>query len=56
MVGNVYSFSDFFVTALSDIRKIQKCVIFVSHDRSLSRWVAPRGSAKLETMGCWNCS
>jgi hypothetical protein len=43
--------SDFFVTALSDIRKIQKCVIFVSHDRSLVALGGSKGFSKARNNG-----
>jgi hypothetical protein len=42
---------DFFVTALSDIRKIQKCVIFVSHDRSLVALGGSKGFSKARNNG-----
>ena len=43
--------SDFFVTALSDIRKIQKCVIFISHDRSLVALGGSKGFSKARNNG-----
>lgn len=43
--------SDFFVTALSDIRKIQKGVIFISHDRSLAGLGGAKGFSQARDNG-----
>lgn len=42
---------EFFITALSDIRKIQKAVIFISHDRSLAGLGGAKGFSQARDNG-----